>query len=75
MLRGPTAGSGDTTSGDPDPFRTVERALADELNLHAARDYDSADIGCIGYYLDRTRAQPFSRVPAPFGPLNAGVGV
>jgi hypothetical protein len=59
MLRGPTAGSGDTTSGDPDPFRTVERALADELNLHAARDYDSADIGCIGYYLDRTRAQPF----------------
>lgn len=59
MLRAPTLQGGDTRDGHPDPFRTVERALDDELNLSAGRDYAPTEIACIGYYLDRSRAQLF----------------
>lgn len=44
--------------GKPSPFATCARSLKDELNLNEDH-FDAKDIGCLGYFFDLKRAQPF----------------
>lgn len=50
---------GDVVDGMPTPFQTVVRALRDELGLVAGDHFDRSALGCMGYFLDRSRVQPF----------------
>jgi len=48
----------DNVNGEISPFHTCIRSLGDELGLKPEEDFASADIRCIGLFLDVLRAQP-----------------
>lgn len=49
----------DLINGHPNPFATSVRSFADELNLHAQHGITPEGIRCLGYFMDKKRAQPF----------------